>query len=158
MTSTALETIALGPGECRAPEDRQDPRAQIKLSSEDTGDALAICELTVPPGFGPPVHFHRFDDEWFYVLEGEFRFLMGGQMFMASTGASIFGPRRIAHTFQNIGTTPGRLLTVSNPGGLDRFFLDFAASNPPGEPIDPAVYLRLYEKHNLVYVAPPLSL
>ena len=31
-------------------------------------------------------------------------------------------PRDQAHTFQNIGGTPGRLLTVIVPAGFERFF------------------------------------
>lgn len=31
-------------------------------------------------------------------------------------------PRHQAHTFKNIGTDPGRLLTVILPAGFERFF------------------------------------
>jgi hypothetical protein len=38
-----------------------------------------------------------------------------------------FGPRGMPHAFQNIGDTPGRLLVVTTPSGLERFFEQSAA-------------------------------
>jgi len=41
-----------------------------------------------------------------------------------------FGPRGTPHAFQNIGETPGRLLVITTPSGLVRFFEEFAALLP----------------------------
>ncbi|WP_051670794.1 cupin domain-containing protein [Bryobacter aggregatus] len=129
----------------------------MKLSTADSNGAYAVCEVVTPPNFGPPVHLHRYDDEWFYVLKGQYRFVVGGQETIVGEGGSVFGPRRIAHTFQNIGTEPGRLLTISAPGGLDLFFRDLCTLVVPGELPETQEFLKLYEKHNLVYIAPPLA-
>ena len=43
-----------------------------------------------------------------------------------------FGPRNVPHAFQNVGDTLGRLLVITTPSGLERFFEQFAAS--PGGP------------------------
>lgn len=37
-------------------------------------------------------------------------------------GGIAFLPRHQVHTFKNIGTGPGRLLTVILPAGFERFF------------------------------------
>ena len=37
------------------------------------------------------------------MLDGEFRFKAGGELFPASTGGMAFGPRGIPHCFQNVG-------------------------------------------------------
>lgn len=37
-----------------------------------------------------------------------------------------FGPRNVPHAFQNVGDIPGRLLVITTPSGLERFFEQFA--------------------------------
>src|SRR6195952_1467347 len=43
-----------------------------KISSKDTdGDSFLFESTRVVKG-GPPLHYHPNQDEWFYILEGEF--------------------------------------------------------------------------------------
>ena len=74
------------------------------------------------------------------MLEGDFRFKVGSEWLRASTGGMAFGPRGMRHAFQNTGATPGRLLIVTTPSGLERFFEQFvkqgalvgdSSSSPP---------------------------
>src|SRR5437868_5498188 len=51
----------------------------IKLSGVDTGGQLVVFESTAAPGNGPGLHKHASQDEWWYVLEGEFVFQVGEQ-------------------------------------------------------------------------------
>ncbi|HCY81657.1 MAG TPA: cupin, partial [Xanthomarina gelatinilytica] len=45
----------------------------IKISGSDTDNDLAVFEQTgLTPKGGPPLHIHPFQDEWFYVVEGEY--------------------------------------------------------------------------------------
>lgn len=60
------------------------------------------------------------------MIEGDFWFKAGDAMLRASTGGMAFGPRGTPHCFQNIGDTPGRLLVITTPSGLERFFEQFA--------------------------------
>lgn len=50
----------------------------IKISASDTGGDLAVFEQTghTPKG-GPPLHIHPYQDEWFFVLEGDYLFQIG---------------------------------------------------------------------------------
>jgi mannose-6-phosphate isomerase-like protein (cupin superfamily) len=63
-----------------------------------------------------PPHWHRDEDEAFYVLEGQFTFSVGDQHFMAPAGAFAFVPRRTMHAFTNSGQEQGRMLITVTPG------------------------------------------
>ena len=52
--------------------------AKVLLRSEETGAQMSVTEILVPPGAGPPLHTHDFD-EAYYVLEGEFLFEVGAE-------------------------------------------------------------------------------
>ena len=61
----------------------------------------------------------------------------------AGPGATVFAPRGSRHTFQNIGSTPGRTISTVVPGGLDEFFEEIDAAAPAGTVPDPAQMLPL---------------
>ena len=80
----------------------------VKISSRDTGGAFAVMEARTKPLEGPPLHLHHKQDEWWYILEGEFLFEVDGQQIHAGPGATVYAPRGSQHTFQNISNAPGR--------------------------------------------------
>ncbi|HEX5298990.1 MAG TPA: cupin domain-containing protein [Streptosporangiaceae bacterium] len=84
----------------------------------------------IGPKKGPALHTHLREDELWYVIDGDFRFKAGGAMLRVPTGGMAFGPRGTPHALQNIGETPGRLLVITTPSGLERFFEEFAALLP----------------------------
>jgi mannose-6-phosphate isomerase-like protein (cupin superfamily) len=129
----------------------------IKISSRDTGGEFAVFEGQTRPLEGPPLHLHRRQDEWWYILEGEYKFEVDGQEIYAGAGSAVFAPRGVPHTFQNIGTTPGRIMTTVVPGGLDIFFEEVEAATPRGTGPDPATMLPIFEKHGLELLGPPLA-
>ena len=49
----------------------------VKISGADTDGAYGLLEVTVRAGEGSPWHVHPDEDEWFYVLEGEFTVYVG---------------------------------------------------------------------------------
>jgi quercetin dioxygenase-like cupin family protein len=55
--------------------------------------------LVVRAGEGSPWHIHPDEDEWFYVLEGEFTFYVGDERLSLPTGSFAFGPKGVPHTF-----------------------------------------------------------
>ena len=99
----------------------------VKAATRQTNGSLTVLELVIGPKKGPALHTHLREDELWYVIEGDFRFKAGEAMLQASTGGMAFGPRGTPHAFQNIGETPGRLLVITTPSGLERFFEEFAA-------------------------------
>ena len=126
----------------------------IKATTRPTNGSLTVLELVIGPKKGPALHTHLREDELWYVLEGDFRFKAGGAMLRASTGGMAFGPRGTAHAFQNVGDTPGRLLVVTTPSGLERFFEEFAAL--PG-PAGPEALTAVGHANWIEFTGPPLG-
>ena len=82
-------------------------RARVLADAATTGGRCFIFEETTPAGVGPPLHRHGIDDEFFYILEGRFRFVMDGREFIAEPGAFLSVPKGSVHTFVNVGAGPG---------------------------------------------------
>lgn len=129
--------------------------AVVKADTARTNGSMSVLELLIAPFNGPARHTHLREDELWYVIEGEFRFKLGDAMFRVSTGGMAFGPRRVPHAFQNVGDTKGRLLVVTTPSGVERFFDQFADS-PPG-PVDPDRLSAIGEANWINFVGPPLG-
>ena len=77
----------------------------VKISGADTNGKYGLIEVTVRAGEGSPWHVHPDEDEWFFVLEGEFTVYVGEQRLSLSPGSFAFGPKGVPHTF--IGETDG---------------------------------------------------
>src|SRR6058998_4368737 len=71
----------------------------VKISGADTGGEFGLLEVTVRAGEGSPWHVHPDEDEWFYVLEGEFTVYVGERRLSLPAGAFAFGPKGVPHTF-----------------------------------------------------------
>lgn len=126
----------------------------IKATTRQTNGSLTVLEFLFGPKQGPALHTHLREDELWYVIEGEFRFKAGDAMLRASAGGMAFGPRGTPHCFQNIGDTPGRLLVITTPSGLERFFEDWAALLPgPG----PEALAAVGHANWIEFVGPPAA-
>src|SRR6476646_1287189 len=77
----------------------------VKVCGADTGGEFGLLEVTVRAGEGSPWHVHRGEDEWFYVLEGEFTVWVGDTKHSLTPGSFAFGPKGVPHTFY--GETDG---------------------------------------------------
>jgi mannose-6-phosphate isomerase-like protein (cupin superfamily) len=66
---------------------------------------------------GPVRHLHLKEDEWFYVLEGEYLIEVGGDLFSIGHGDSVLVPRRTPHAYAFQGNGIGRLLLTFSPSG-----------------------------------------
>lgn len=88
-----------------------------KVSTQDTDGDIYIFESTRGKKGGPPLHYHFEQDEWWYILEGEFLFKVGDQTFTAKAGDSVFGPRMIPHAFAKVNEGPSKLLMAFQPAG-----------------------------------------
>ena len=128
--STLLEPFAVGAGEGRRLETPTGDSAYVMSDTRGTHGSLTVMELVISPLNGPALHVHLRDDEIWYVIEGDFRFKAGDEMFRVSSGGLAFGPRGTPHNFQNIGAAPGRLLVITSPAGAERLFEDYAALLP----------------------------
>ncbi len=92
--------------------------ATIKATAEQTGGQYTLVEILAPEGFASPLHVHHFEDEGFYILEGEMTFYVGDQTIKAHPGSFLFGPKDVPHAF-TVDSGPARLLFILSPAGFE---------------------------------------
>jgi mannose-6-phosphate isomerase-like protein (cupin superfamily) len=129
----AEHSVAVGRDEGKViPGSQTGGAVTIKVSSELSSGSMTAYESTRPPGDmrGPGMHAHPRFDELFYVVEGEYEFIIGNRSLRAAEGTSVFIPRGTFHDFHSIGEVAGRLLTCCTPGGIEHFFEDLAVVAP----------------------------
>jgi quercetin dioxygenase-like cupin family protein len=133
----------------------------VKASSETTNGRVAVIEHLAPEGSGSPLHVHRREDEWFYVLEGALTFWVGGQRIEAPAGAFVYGPRDIPHTFV-VSSPQARFLLVTEPAGFERFMRGLSEPAqtrtlppPAAPPSDPAPLVAAAAGYGIEILGPP---
>jgi mannose-6-phosphate isomerase-like protein (cupin superfamily) len=128
-----------------------------KVSGSDTEGRATLFEQVVSPGTGPVLHLHHNQNEWWYVLDGEFLFQLGEKKVRVEPHTSVFGPRGVPHAFRCVGKTPGKMLLVFDPAGqIEEFFVALAKigiNAGAGEHNEK----DLLQRFGMEYVGPPLS-
>jgi quercetin dioxygenase-like cupin family protein len=100
---------------------------RFMIDGAATGGAFSLVEHPLPPrALGAPVHTHRNEDEYSYVLEGRVGVQLGEDVLEAGPGELVFKPRGLAHTFWNAGDEPARLLELISPAGFENYFRELA--------------------------------
>jgi DNA-binding transcriptional MerR regulator len=136
-----------------------------KVSGKDTDGAMCVFEFTGASG-GPP-HLHHDQDEWIYVVEGEFEFHVGNKRFHLSACESVFMPRKVAHMWGCVSGKPGKIINVYQPAGtMEEFFRELG--KPPKDLITAEQMVektyteeqvkslcRLFEAHGMDLLPPP---
>ena len=112
------------PAPARHRFDLGDHSAVLLADAEETGGAYALLDVNAEPGGGTPPHTHTREEETFFVLEGRFAILIGGQTVEAGPGDCVYAPRDVVHAWRNAGDTPARMLVLVTPGGIERFFTE----------------------------------
>ena len=124
LAAIAAETgfVVLPDGAPRfsGPKGRQADVTEIVATRDQTGGSLGLFRRTIAPKSGPPTHIHQTEDEFFYVVSGEFKVKLGNRIMSAPAQTVMFVPRGTAHTFQNVGTSPGVILVGVTPGGFEK--------------------------------------
>jgi mannose-6-phosphate isomerase-like protein (cupin superfamily) len=152
---TLISPFAVQSGEGLTVETPTGDSVTVKADTRKTNGSLTVLELLIGPKQGPALHTHHREDELWYVIEGDFRFKAGDAMLRASTGGMAFGPRGTPHCFQNIGDASGRLLVITTPSGLERFFEQFAELLPG--PVDPGKLAAVGRANWVEFVGPPVG-
>jgi len=153
--SSAVEAFVVPQGEGRLISGPAGGPTTITAHTGNTGGTFTFLENVIGPKQGPPRHVHRREDEMWYVLDGNFRFIADERIFEAPEGAFIFVPRGTAHCFQNLEDRPSRILVMFTPSGMERFFEEHALL-PPGA-VDPDRYREIAERNWMEVVGPPLA-
>jgi len=128
----------------------------IKLSGEDTDGAFSLLEVELN-GDGPPQHIHKTEDESFYVLEGEVKFLLGEHTSIAKAGTFVYIPRGMRHAFCRVDKNNAKLLSMFTPAGFEKFFKDAVDLDVTETEAYVAKGKELAEKYHMEIVGPPLD-
>lgn len=128
MSPQAFQTLIVQPGEGKRVRVVNDTVTFI-VTGDQSGGAFSLFDNLTPPGAGIPPHVHTHEDEAFWLLEGELRFMVDGETVDLGPGGFVMVPRGVAHGFENVGTETARMLIQTTPGGFDQFFSEV------GEPI-----------------------
>ncbi|KZL64333.1 cupin 2 conserved barrel domain protein [Colletotrichum incanum] len=83
----------------------------------NTDNRIGCMTLELPPATsGPPMHWHRFHDECFFVTKGTIRFKTPEGDVDAEQGQLMVVPPRAIHTFTNPSETePAEFFMTSTP-------------------------------------------
>jgi quercetin dioxygenase-like cupin family protein len=133
----------------------------VKISGADTDGAYGLVEVTVRAGEGSPWHVHPEEDEWFYVLEGEFTVYVGERRMSLPAGSFALGPKGVPHTF--IAETEGaRALIGFQPFHFEGFLKEVGEPAtervlppPLAAPPDMARLLPIGSRNGLEILGPP---
>jgi quercetin dioxygenase-like cupin family protein len=102
-----------------------------KVTSNQTSGAYSLLEVASQPGTGAPPHVQHQEDEAFYVLEGEYEFLIEGRTLRMPAGSLLYVPKGNLHAHKNVGEGTGRMLVSQTPGGShERFFEEVGEEVP----------------------------
>lgn len=127
----------------------------LKLDSHATNGSFCVAEITSQPGGGVPPHLHQNVDEFFYVLDGEYTFLLDGKPTQASAGTFVFVPAGTFHGFTNTGQSAAKLVDFHTPGKFDQFFEECGIpctdvnQRPELAPPDTDALLAIFNKHGM---------
>ena len=95
----------------------------------DNNGAFDLAVSKMGRGTEPPPHAHSREDEFIYVLAGEMRVYVDGEVFAVTAGECTFLPRRRPHAFL-ITSEEAHIILLVVPGG----FLDaINKMNAPAE-------------------------
>jgi quercetin dioxygenase-like cupin family protein len=165
MSTTSAQTydippIAHGPGDGEALW-FLGTLVTMKASAKSTAGRVMVTENLAPRGSGSPLHVHHREDEWFYVIEGELTFWVGGEVIDAPAGSFVYGPRDVPHTFV-VSSEQARFLLVTEPGGFAGFLrslgepaLRLEIPAAPSAPPDIAGLTAVAAEYGIEILGPP---
>ncbi len=83
----------------------------------DNNGAFDLTITKMRRGTEPPPHVHSREDELFYLLSGEIRVYVEGEVFPVTAGECVFLPRRKPHAFL-ITSEEVHMIALLVPGGF----------------------------------------
>src|SRR5580700_6184733 len=109
----------------------------VTVSGEDTNGRFCVVDMHIPPGGGPGLHRHDFE-ETFILLEGEVEATFRGEKSTVRAGETLHIPANAPHKFHNASSTPVRLICICSPAGQEKFFAELGVpvasrTTPPPE-------------------------
>lgn len=128
-----------------------DETVEILVTSESTNGSFCMLVQTSPPGGGPPPHFHKYEDEIFTSLEGEYELFDGTQWAKLPPGEHVHTLRNQPHTFRNCGKTVGKIMCVAVNGRLDEYLEEIS---PLSVVDDMERLMEISERYGITFLPP----
>lgn len=89
-------------------------KVTIKVLTSETNGSYTILDVIHPPNLGPALHIHPKGSETFYIVEGDYEFILNGKSVTGKPGDIIFVPKGSLHRFV-VGYKGGHTLVISPP-------------------------------------------
>jgi quercetin dioxygenase-like cupin family protein len=104
---------------------------RFMIEGRRSGGAFSLVEHPLPArALGSPLHTHRNEAEYSYILEGRVGLQLGDEVLVAGPGELVFKPRGVPHAFWNAGDVPARLLEIISPAAFENYFREMAPLLP----------------------------
>ncbi len=127
-----------------------------KVTPKDSEGDIYVFESTRLKEGGPSFHLHYDQDEFWYILAGEFKFKIGDQTFTAKAGDTVFGPRKVPHAFAKVGEGESKLLMFFQPAGkMEEMFSKISQGLTKN--MTEAEQDKFRHEHGIKRVGPPLT-
>ena len=130
---------------------------ECKVSARDNGGAMAVFEALTHKQDRPVKHLHHEQDEWFYVLDGEYDMHIGDEKFRLGPGDSILAPRKVPHVWGCVSEKPGRIMAILQPAGtIEEFFRELPKYI--ANKASPEEFQKLNRAHGMEVLGPRLPI
>lgn len=131
-----------------------DAEFTVKVAEQDTEGRCVIFDTIRHAKVGPVLHIHDNCDEWFFVMDGEFKFQAGEETMRLKAGDSLLVPQGVQHAFVKVSEGDARLVIMHQPGvGMETYFREallLPDQTPEGR-------RSLAAKHGMRFVGPSLK-
>jgi len=96
------------------PFDFHGAKFTIKVLSSETDYKYTVLDIFHPPKLGPALHTHPKGSETFYIVDGNYRFIVDGKLIESKPGDTVHVPKDIPHRFE-VGAEGGHAIVISPP-------------------------------------------
>lgn len=131
------------------------PAGVLKVSGNDTQGEFCVFETKNERGpmAGPPLHVHKYQDEIFQIIEGEFLFQVGDEKIKASAGDFVFGPRKVPHAFYQTSKKCHMIFSYNPAGKMENIMKEMAKLMPQ----NPEGFAKVCAENDVPFVGPPMT-
>jgi mannose-6-phosphate isomerase-like protein (cupin superfamily) len=128
------------------------------VRSSDSDGRLATYVFPVGehhPYRGAPLHVHHEQDEWLYILAGEFVAEVGGKRMRLKPGDSLLMPMKVPHRWSVAHEAHYGAIHLYSPAGLME--MDWAPVARDEDPKNLEARKAEFERHGLTLLGGPLT-
>ncbi len=86
----------------------------IKVLTSESNYHYTVLDVIHPPNVGPALHMHPKGPETFYIIEGNYEFVLEDKSIMTKPGDVILVPKGVPHRFV-AGSKGGKVIVISPP-------------------------------------------